>query len=174
MVCLLKKGCLLLKGLGPFLNTLFHFFSFLSNIQNPLLDGTDLSTMVGADRASGSGLDLQGYARYQNRSSVSYIWLLNLCLFVCLSLERVINYQVQIFLIYHSKLNISSLESMKPASIYAFKVNNRNTRKRCAICSKLTLQTPERPQGRRCGVFITDFEQILHLFLVFLLLTLNR
>ena len=38
--------------------------------------------MVGADRASGSGLDLQGYARYQNRSSVSYIWLLNLCLFV--------------------------------------------------------------------------------------------
>ena len=28
--------------------------------------------MVGTDRASGSGLDLQGYARYQNRSSVSH------------------------------------------------------------------------------------------------------
>lgn len=39
--------------------------------ENPLLDGTDLSTMVGTDRASGSGLDLQGYARYQNRSSIT-------------------------------------------------------------------------------------------------------
>lgn len=39
--------------------------------ENPFLDGTDLSTMVGSDRASGSGLDLQGYARYQNRSGIS-------------------------------------------------------------------------------------------------------
>ncbi|XP_047134638.1 transcription initiation factor IIB isoform X2 [Hydra vulgaris] len=40
-------------------------------VVNPFLDGTDLSTMVGSDRASGSGLDLQGYARYQNRSGIS-------------------------------------------------------------------------------------------------------
>ena len=39
--------------------------------ENPFLDGSDLSTMVGTDRASGSGLDLQGYARYQNRSGIS-------------------------------------------------------------------------------------------------------
>lgn len=39
--------------------------------ENPLLSGQDLSTMVGTDRASGSGLDLQGYARYQNRSGIS-------------------------------------------------------------------------------------------------------
>jgi len=39
--------------------------------ENPFLDGTDLSTMVGSDRASGSGLDLQSYARYQNRSGIS-------------------------------------------------------------------------------------------------------
>ncbi|XP_057317507.1 transcription initiation factor IIB-like isoform X1 [Hydractinia symbiolongicarpus] len=39
--------------------------------ENPFLDGTDLSTMVGSDRASGSGLDLQGYSRYQNRSGIS-------------------------------------------------------------------------------------------------------
>ena len=31
-----------------------------------------------------------------------------------------------------------------PANIYLFKVNNRNTRKRCEICSKLTIKTPER------------------------------
>ena len=33
-----------------------------------------------------------------------------------------------------------------PASIYLLKVNNRNTRKRFEICSKLTLKTPERGQ----------------------------
>ena len=29
-----------------------------------------------------------------------------------------------------------------PASIYLIKVNNRNTRKRCEICSRLTINTP--------------------------------
>ena len=33
-----------------------------------------------------------------------------------------------------------------PANIYLFKVNNRNTRKRCEIWSKLTIKTPERHQ----------------------------
>ena len=31
-----------------------------------------------------------------------------------------------------------------PAGNYMFKVNNRNTRTRCEICSKLTIKTPER------------------------------
>ena len=31
-----------------------------------------------------------------------------------------------------------------PTDIYLFKVNNRNTRKSCEICSKLTIKTPER------------------------------
>ena len=35
---------------------------------------------------------------------------------------------------------------------------------------KLTIKTPE---GRRSGVFIVNFEHILHHFLVFLLLALN-
>ena len=30
-----------------------------------------------------------------------------------------------------------------PVGIYLFKVNNRNTRTRCQICSKLTIKTPE-------------------------------
>ena len=29
-----------------------------------------------------------------------------------------------------------------------FKVNNRNSRTRCEICSKLTIKTPEQPQWR--------------------------
>ena len=31
-----------------------------------------------------------------------------------------------------------------PAGNFMFKVNNRNTRTRCEICSKLTLKIPER------------------------------
>ena len=61
-----------------------------------------------------------------------------------------------------------------PANIYLYKINNRNTRKRCEICSKLTIKTPERRQWRRSGVFIVNFEHILHLILVFLLLALNK
>ena len=61
-----------------------------------------------------------------------------------------------------------------PAGNYMFKVNNRNTRARCEICSKLAIKTPERRQCRRSGVFIVNFEHISHLALVFPLLTLSR
>ena len=60
------------------------------------------------------------------------------------------------------------------ANIYLFKVNNRNTGKRCEICSKLTIRTSERRKWRCSGVFIVNFEPISHLFQVFPLLALNR
>ena len=60
-----------------------------------------------------------------------------------------------------------------PARIYLLKVNSRNTRTRCQICSELTINTPERRQWRRSGVLIVNFEHIPYL-LVFLLLTFNR
>ena len=58
------------------------------------------------------------------------------------------------------------------------KVNNRNTKTRCEICSKLTIKISERRYWRRSGVFIVNFgrrssifivkfEHILHLVLVF-------
>ena len=62
----------------------------------------------------------------------------------------------------------------QPSRHLLVKVNNRNTRVRCEICSKLTINTPERRQWRRSGVFIVNFEHISHLVLVFLLLTLSR
>ena len=40
-----------------------------------------------------------------------------------------------------------------PANICLLKVNNRNTRKRCEIYSKLTIKTSERRHPRRSGVF---------------------
>ena len=60
-----------------------------------------------------------------------------------------------------------------PVDNHMFKVNNRDARTRCKICSKLTIKTPQRRQWRRSGVFIVNFEHISHLLLVFLLLTLN-
>ena len=76
---------------------------------------------------------------------------------------------------------------------WMFKVNNRNTRRRCEICSKLTIKTPERYflypvkisenllffdvfrgyRRRRSGVSIVNFGHILHLVPVFLLLILS-
>ena len=60
-----------------------------------------------------------------------------------------------------------------PAGIHQLKVNNRSTRTRCEIYSKLTIKIRERQQcqWRRSGNFIVNFEHILHFVLVFLLLT---
>ena len=43
-----------------------------------------------------------------------------------------------------------------------FKVNNRNTRTRCEICSKLTIKTRQQNQSRPSGVYIVNFEHIPH------------
>ena len=70
-----------------------------------------------------------------------------------------------------------------PAGIYLLKVNNRNTKTKCEICSKLTIKILERRQWRRSGIFIVNFgrsgifivnfEHISHVVLVFPTLTLN-
>ena len=54
------------------------------------------------------------------------------------------------------------------------KVNNRSTIARCEICSKLTIDTPERRHRRCLEIFIGNFEHYLRLVLVFLLLNLSR
>ena len=59
-------------------------------------------------------------------------------------------------------------------NIYLFKFNNRNARKRCEIGSKITIKTPKRGLCRCSDVFIVKFEHISHLFLGFLLLSLNK
>ena len=61
-----------------------------------------------------------------------------------------------------------------PGNTYLFKVNNRNTRKRCEIYSKLVIKTPEWRQWRSSSVFIVNFVHISHNFLPFLLLSLNK
>ena len=61
-----------------------------------------------------------------------------------------------------------------PVNIYLSKVINTNNTKRCEICSKLTIKTPERRQWRHSDVFIVNSEHISHIFSVFLLLTNDR
>ena len=71
-----------------------------------------------------------------------------------------------------------------PGGIYLFKVNIRNTRARSELFSKLTIQKHQNvvmvflslALNIWClsGIFIVNFEHVSHLFLVFLLLTLNK
>ena len=79
------------------------------------------------------------------------------------------NFEMQSF----ESLKYSITETSDPVGIYLLKVNNRNTRTRFEICSKLTIKTPEQRHWRHFGIFIVNFEDISHLVLVFLLLTLN-
>ena len=53
-----------------------------------------------------------------------------------------------------------------PSGNYMLKGNNRNTRTRCGICSKFTINTLELRRA-----FFVNFEHISHLVLVFPLLT---
>ena len=49
-----------------------------------------------------------------------------------------------------------------------------NTRIMCEICSKLTIKASERRQWRHYGVFLVNFEQILLITQVLVLLILNK
>ena len=50
---------------------------------------------------------------------------------------------------------------INPAGNYMFKVNNRNTRTRCEICSKLTIKTPERRNYMlKIYTFIMNFNNV--------------
>ena len=54
---------------------------------------------------------------------------------------------------------------MQTVTLLVPKFNNINARTMCEICSKLMIKTP---------VFNVNFERILHIVLVFPLLTLNK
>ena len=56
-----------------------------------------------------------------------------------------------------------------PANIYLFKVNNRNGRKRCEICSKLTIKTLLKLLYLTLlsNVFIDEIEQVNHFWVLY-------
>ena len=61
-------------------------------------------------------------------------------------------------------IQILSQQDTYPAKIYLFKIN----------MFKVNNKDTSTTSWRRSGVFILNFEHISHLFLVFLLLTLNK
>ena len=54
------------------------------------------------------------------------------------------NFQHSYIFTYPPIYNDTDFSGSLSAGIYLLKVNNRNTRTRCEICSKLTIKTPER------------------------------
>ena len=58
-----------------------------------------------------------------------------------LRLDRKTDEKVEFYLV---SLFLLSTTSSNPADIYLFKGNQRISKKKCAICSKLTIKTPER------------------------------
>ena len=66
------------------------------------------------------------------------------------------------------QLNLGRHKTANIYLIYLLKVNDRNTRKKCEICLKLTTKTLEQCRWRHSGVFIVNFEHISRLFLVFI------
>ena len=55
------------------------------------------------------------------------------------------------------------------AKIFLVQSPQWNTRRKCEICSKLTIKTPEQRHWRCSGVLNVNFEHVSHLFLMFLL-----
>ena len=66
---------------------------------------------------------------------------------------------------YYKTMELPDRPISKPRKHLPVQVSSRNARKRCEICSKLTIKTPERPHWRSSGV--------IDVVLVSLLLTLN-
>ena len=64
---------------------------------------------------------------------------------------------------YYSCMHETS-DQLFPDDIYLFKIKNRNLRKKCEICSKVTMKTPKRCRSGvlnvNSGTYIVDFEQI--------------
>ena len=65
------------------------------------------------------------------------------------SMERKLGYFLEnanVFNTLETQKHLNEIYTKKigiPPNIYLFKVNNKNTRKSCEICSKFTLKTPE-------------------------------
>ena len=76
------------------------------------------------------------------------------CMLLCLDPNRCKKYHV----IISTQKQVSSetectSAGSNPAGIHMFKMNQRNTRTRCEICSKLTIKTPERHYWKPFLVF---------------------
>ena len=95
---------------------------------------------------------------YKDHRQISYLILSDLEFHSSLNHQKTIGFPFPLFFLF-ACLFLSHFKARNrvgpiPANIDLFKVHNRKTSKRCEICSKLTIETPERRHCRRSGVFI--------------------
>ena len=64
-------------------------------------------------------------------------------------------------------------KTIHPSKHLPVQHNNRSTRKKCEICPKLTIKTPERRHQLLLCACIINFEQLSQVFLVFLFSAVN-
>ena len=83
--------------------------------------------------------------------------------------DRVLNASLNVLCVISTSFN-----RLNRINNYMCKVNNRNTRTRLEICSKLTIKRLKRRHCCRSGVFIVNFEYISHPVSDLLLLTLSN
>ena len=63
-------------------------------------------------------------------------------------------FKISFLLQYDYFMNLN--QNIRPANIFLFQDNNRNSRKRCEICSKLTIKTSERHRLINFEIFIEN------------------
>ena len=61
-------------------------------------------------------------------------------------LETIVIYSVTVTTQRLRQVNLEMFQRQNPADNYMCKFNNKNTKTRCEICSKLTIKTPEQRQ----------------------------
>ena len=92
-----------------------------------------------------------------------FMYVLSLEVFVKLNFENLpLRNLYYVHVLYDLAFEILSINRVinvvqNIAANYIFKVNNRNTRARCEICSKLTIKTPEPRQWRGSSVLIVTY-----------------
>ena len=85
---------------------------------------------------------------YKDHRQISYLILSDLEFHSSLNHQKTIGFPFPLFFLF-ACLFLSHFKARNrvgpiPANIDLFKVHNRKTSKRCEICSKLTIETPER------------------------------
>ena len=78
------------------------------------------------------------------------------------------------FYIIHERVNGQNILKAISKLTFTCSKSKETLEKRCEICSKLIIKSPEQRHWRRSGGFIVNFEHILQIFRVFLLLKLNK
>ena len=63
--------------------------------------------------------------------------------------------QYNTFLAITGAIQATNKDSIYPVGNFMFKINNKNTRARCEICSKLTVKTPERRRVVLVSLWLT-------------------